>query len=489
MNNAEKPEGIEETPINLADAPVPLAPYWEGRTFAEGLNIPLDRDYTPEQWNWIFNQFLNLLSSEDWEIRKQAFEILKTAIESEEEQTDRENVAERLPTILQKIAQQATIIPDIFEEFCYVFSRFKEQESYQTLIFQWLQQLASDENRQQPSSEAIQAAIYYYGYGWTWQEIGTELIAALDHDDLTVRACAAYQIGQLYLSSQLNEDDEPEQIEIKQKIGASLPPITEMIELISQKEIERPGIAAAFGPPNLGVDDFNYKDWILDILEKSPHPEPYIVYFPCNLTFYAHEIFSKDPEAIRRLMNMGRVGIAIAAATDEHYQIPELEPLLIEMGYDKDLEIVRLASWHLAYHYHYLHPKGAELGYVELIDNLPEIDLFLLFNLRENSTSPYAAVIYVKDKNQLLKQEIAKKWVDKIFPPSFRGEEQKRRGGLDISLLETVVDENYVYTNGTWFEKGYTSYKSKIKNAKQNLWDNVIIGYRSDTPWNPQEFL
>lgn len=471
MTEEPTPEEIAEIPINLSDTPTPFAPYWEGRNFAQGLGIPLNREYTTEQWDWIFARFISLLNSQDWIIREQAIARLKTALEVENKQTNR--VAERLPKILQAIAHQATLTPDIFEEFCYQFIWLGDDEPYNSLILQWLEQLASDKQRQLPSDEAIEAAkIYFYGYGWTWAEAGAKLILALDRDDLTIRACAAYQIGKFYARIQPYSWDDDEYLQMKQQIAEGIPPIAEMMELIRQKELERPGVAGVFGhecpKDDLSLD---YGAWILDILENSPSPEPYIKYFPCNLAFDAHERFSRDADAIRRLMQMGRVYIAVAAATDERHKIAALEPLLIEMGDNEDPEIVRSASWHLAYHYHYLHPKGAELGYVELIADLPEIDLFLLFSGLEERT-PYAAVIYAKGKDQLLKQKLAVKWVDKIFPNSVRGERRNQR-----------------YSNDLWFSRGFIQYKGNEENEKKKLWENVTIGYRSDTPWNPKEFL
>ncbi|AVH65130.1 hypothetical protein [Nostoc sp. 'Peltigera membranacea cyanobiont' N6] len=472
MTEEKTPEEIVEIAINLCDAPTPLAPYWEERNFAQGLGIPLNREYTPEQWDWIFARFIKLVNSEDWIIREQAIDRIKTALEAEKKQSNR--VAERLPDILQAIAYQATLTPDIFEEFCNEFQWFSKDEPYNSLIFHWLEQLAGDKQRQLPSDEAIEAAkIYFYGYGETWTQAGAKLIAALDHPDLTIRACAAYQIGKIYSRTQQYTWDDDEDLQIKQQIAEGMPPIQEMMQLIRQKELERPGIAGAFGHvcprDNINLD---YGAWILDILENSQSPEPYIIYFPCNLAFDAHERFSHDADAILRLIQMGRVDIAIAAATDEDRKIEALKPLLIEMGDNEDPEIVRRVSWHLAYYYHYLHSKGVELGYVELIADLSEIDLFLLFSGLEARTSPYAAIIYAKGQDKLLSQTISTKWVDKIFPNSVRGEIKNQR-----------------YLDSLWFTRGYIKYQGNEENEKKKLWDNVIIGYRSNAPWNPKEFL
>ncbi|QSJ17393.1 hypothetical protein JYQ62_00425 [Nostoc sp. UHCC 0702] len=130
MTEQPTPEGIEEIPINIADTSAILASYWEGRNFAQGLSIPLNRDYPPEQRDWIFERFISLLNSKDWQIRQQAMARLKTAIEAENRQTNRQT--EHLLNILQAIAQQATVTSDIFEEFCDEFSHIKR------LLLHWM---------------------------------------------------------------------------------------------------------------------------------------------------------------------------------------------------------------------------------------------------------------------------------------------------------------------------------------------------------------
>ncbi|NEO28173.1 MAG: hypothetical protein F6K03_15165, partial [Kamptonema sp. SIO4C4] len=211
--------------------------------------------------------------------------------------------------------------------------------------------------------------------------------------------------------------------------------------------------------------------WLLDILEQSPDPEPYIPYFPYNLTFDAHERFSRDADAIRRLMHMGRARLALAAATDESCQIAELEPLLIELGYSDDPEMVRIASWQLAYYYHVLHPKGADLGYVELVSGVSEIDLLLLFSRNTEAESPYAAVIYPRDGYFSL--SVAQQWVNRIFPEAIRG---IPRDDLSPGLAD-------------WYQRGYIDYHRDEQNQDTDAIAGVIIGYRSSVPLHPQDFL
>jgi hypothetical protein len=333
---------------------------------------------------------------------------------------------------------------------------------------------------------------------FTWQAIGFTLLERLDHPDQNLRASAAYQIGQfcnlLFCEWHWREDYAEDILDYScledgtckwvfesgvyeeyERSIVGLPALVDMMQLIRSKEIEKPGIAAAWlTGSKIGLTNIDVGEWILDLLENSPTPEPYIPDFPCNLAFYAHELFSQNCHAIRRLMNMGRLDIAIHAATDESCKIESLEPLLIEMGNYDDLEVVRLASWQLAYYYHYLHPNGVKFGYVEKINGLPEIDLFLLFSRHQKSESPYAVVLYAKEKNQILSRLIAQKWIDQIFPEFVRGAIQKEQSASHSSI---------------WYQCGYIDYSNSDINSKSEELARVIIGYRSEIYWNPKLFL
>jgi|GEM_PF-3728793 len=471
-------ETLESDLLAIALRPAPIAPYWEGRTFEECLDIPLHRTYSRQQWDEIFNTFTELLASDEPRTRSRAVERLATAIGQENRQRSRNSdsspnaIEERLPAILDAIATKETVTPGIFEDCCKSFLHNAERTSYdpldeaplyRNLILQWLDDLEKRHRRQHPSNEAIRAArILYDGCGTNWPAARTELLTALDASDLSIRACAAYKIGKF--CSPVGRD---------RSSTEELPLMEEMMPLIRDKEVERPGIAGAFlwGAPAPRKSSL-VGEWILDILENSSSPEPYIKYFPCDLAFDAHERFSRDATAIRRLMQMGRVNIAIAAATEESEKIAVLEPLLVEMGNGAEPEIVRVASWHLAYYYHSLHPQGAQQGYVEQIANLPEVDLFLLFSPSAENDSPYATIIYAKGKDEKLSDAIARKWVDRIFPESARGKPRP---------LPALGDR--------WYQRGYIKYQGRPDNPEQPQWDNVIIGYRSDRPWNPKQFL
>ncbi|MFE1743783.1 hypothetical protein [Coleofasciculus sp. H7-2] len=304
--------------------------------------------------------------------------------------------------------------------------------------------------------------LFFYGY--IWKEAQLNLLAALDHPHPSVRACAAQKIGEFY---QYGDPD--------------MPPINEMMQLIKDKEIERPGIAGPFFDPIC----FDFKNiqqsyetqidvcqWILDILEnrKSSKPKLKLKYFGVSIDFQAHELLSNNPSHIQHLIKIGRFDIAVLAATDRERKIEALEHILMDLGNHNEPEIVRLASWHLAYYYHRLHPKGEEMNFVKLISELADIDVFL--NFSSDSKPPYAAIIYPKDDNKLMNNQTAWTWINKLFPESVRGK-------VVPNTWDNEDEVTYQY------ECGYIQFRGSVERKE---WESVTIADYGNF-WNPIKLL
>jgi hypothetical protein len=425
------------------------------------------------------------------------------------------SLAGQINEVFQAVADHAP--SGIFANFCKNFhDELEDKPLYRELIIPWLERLlVIDLHPRLTKDEIIAAQIFFGVYDSSWQQVGDFLLAKIDSPNPNLRACAAYQISRfvddLYCCWKEPDNDE----EIAEDISSSdcfcgswplkkmtyedyqeriqgVPPLLEMVAFINAKEIEHPGVACAWKAPLVNDDSYDSVagDWLLEILGKS-RPEACTAYFPMTLGFHAHEQYSGDLAAIRYLLDRGRVDIACAAATDENEKIDGLESLLVEIGNDEDSEIVRQASWHLAYHYHYLHPKGSEEGYVELINQLSEIDVFLLISDPPETESPYAVVIYPKKKNGRLDKKLATQWVDLIFPESMRGEVQQET---------PYMSQHYQQIGMVWYKSGYVHYQksqqhidddseSLIPSTDLDVIDQVTIGYRSNIYWNPRQFL
>jgi hypothetical protein len=447
--------------------------------------------------------FSKLLSQDDYWVRSSA---LKSALKDLPTWNGKRNncyhrilFKTELQQILQVIIDHAD--SDTFASFCREFhDLFKEEQRYQDLAIDCFSALLElPDILDNTKTDIIAAQIFFGVYDTTWREVGGFLLDSLDNSNPNLRVCAAHQIarfaGDLYCYYYNYEYYQHPKVSRSncicgrgqrtidykkyQKRIEGMPPLSEMISLINAKEIEHPGVACGWKTQcQIVPEDEDYTEWMLDIFARSPTPETFSSYFPITLEFLAHERFSEDPKAIRRLIDIGRFDIACAAATDDQKKIDGIEPLLIEIANLDDPEMIRQASWHLAYNYHYLHPRGAETGYVESIDELPEVDIFLLFSRHKEPESPYAVTIYPQEIDGKFTKETADRWVDKIFPPSVRGD-----------LREDEYGSNY------WYRSGYVDY-----NISEEIIDvdeivgkptvnRVTIGYRSSVYWNPRQFI
>jgi len=201
-----------------------------------------------------------------------------------------------------------------------------------------------------PRSDAdapwLQAFSTYCGAcGPDWETASATLTALLDHPALSVRACAAYQLGVL-CESIVGESIED------MTYQALIPPeaLEELVRQIAQKEQTHAGVATGFWnafPRSLE----NRYEWLLDVLCSTSGPEAWLPYYPCNMTFHAHEYFSQSPEAVSRLIDAARYDVAIMTATEEHKPVPGMEQQLCRLATNNAPEIAARASRHLADYY------------------------------------------------------------------------------------------------------------------------------------------
>ncbi len=442
--------------------PDQIMPYWKTNTIPPILDIAQNKEYSKNEWDNIHSQLLRLLENKNSETVAGVMDRIKIALEAEVRQYSTNDKLEieimksRFKKILNKIEYVSAMNSEVLEMFCCSFKYEFDNEPYRSLMVEWLDQFETDKNIHTDLLLAIKILLYDYQ-----QDINEALKffqQNLVSDSLIVRACAANKIGKLYSDN------------IHNSKKSSIPTIEKILDLILAKEVSKPGIAGSFFQ-DAPTSSFDSHNWLLQVLEKSRTPEPYIKLFPCNIAYFAHEYFSNDPIAIQKLIEIAREDIAIQAATEEKQFVQDLKPLLIELGNSKDKEIVRLASWHLAYYYNYLHQNGLELRYLEKITD-KEVDIFILYSDRRNSKSIYAIVIYPKKSNVNFQLDEAKKKVNQCFPEEIRGK-----------VLRADYTDKLFYS----YERGNVNYY-QADNKRENI-AYIIIGYRSDKPWNPKDYL
>ena len=179
-------------------------------------------------------------------------------------------------------------------------------------------------------------AMYHWEPGrWAlmeWQSQSLPYSKLLDHSSYLVRAAAAKALGQLYCGIRSASE------------SGGVPPLAEMLSAIQTREAKSPGVA---GPFLDGMDfllgiyewgtldgDVDMKTWFLETFKRSSR-EPNVPHIQ-SLEFYAHELFSWDPDSIREFLKMGRTYLAVLTATESPEALPKLLPVLKEMAESSD---------------------------------------------------------------------------------------------------------------------------------------------------------
>jgi hypothetical protein len=228
------------------------------------------------------------------------------------------------------------------------------------------------------------------------------LVALLDHPSDHVRACAARTMSALD--------------------GAALD-ASDMFALISAKEIIRPGIAGAywsewsFCSEHVPVDPIA---WMMNILERRSGPEPNDMPFN-GIDFYLHEICDHAPEMVQRMIAGGHDELAIETATEMSDNVPGMEPVLRQLADHADSHIRRRAQFHLAHHYHVLHPEAETSGMIRRWpDWSPDADLFSFHHGEHRAL--WFVRLYPRREDDRFDDALAWSLIDRVLPPDQRGE-------------------------------------------------------------------
>lgn len=393
----------------------------------------LSEIHTPEEWCSFFADGITLLEHPDDERKNYAIERMTTGIWSEVYQRNKQPefmplpAVQRIPPILDAIAKQD---PSKFFILRFtVWGAFSADQ--QSVLSSWLTAAEAGGilSKDTVAVARIQADLYPTE---DWNQAKFILEPLFDHPNALLRAAAAAGFGAMYIWDADN-----------------LPPLAATMKQVKAMEIERPGFAGSFLGQllmDLGqdgeIEDSGVKlsDWILEIIAKRQVDEPCIPFYN-GIDFHAHEVLSSNPEAVRKLMEFGAESVAAMTATEESHPIVGMQELLEELAFSPDDFVARICSWHLAYHYHFLHPEGHRRGYVQL-EQRQGVDIFLVFDPAEHGDRPYAATIYPRDS--ALDDDLAWRWIDKLIPPHLRppGKEDEPPNGIEEVKPEST---SFVY--------------------------------------------
>ena len=158
-----------------------------------------------------------------------------------------------------------------------------------------------------------------------WKRDSLPYYKAIAHESYIVRLWAAKAIGCLH--SHVGTD-----------------PTTELLDWFRNLEAASPGAAGAFlegagwpyDAPIRDVERGYMRRWFLDCLRAGVAPQIPSVQ---PLEFYAHEYFCRDQEAIREMLRMGRIELAIETATEDSTAQGVLWDVLQEMAASTDPEV------------------------------------------------------------------------------------------------------------------------------------------------------
>jgi hypothetical protein len=196
-----------------------------------------------------------------------------------------------------------------------------------------------------------------------------------------------------------------------------------MFELIRQKEILRPGIAGpywsewSFCQEHVPVDPVA---WMMEILERRSGPEPDPLPFN-GIDFYLHEICSHSPGMVLRMIAAGHAGIAIETATEMDEVVPDMEPVLRQLADHGDSRIRQRAQFHLAHHYHVLHPEAEASGMIRRWPEWsPDADLFSFHHGEHRAL--WFVRLYPRREDDRFDDALAWSLIDRVLPPDQRGE-------------------------------------------------------------------
>ncbi|OGC08596.1 hypothetical protein A2230_03760 [candidate division WOR-1 bacterium RIFOXYA2_FULL_36_21] len=422
-------------------------------------------------WDKFFSLMLKLIRWDDIQIKNSAFHNIKIGLWSEK-------LSNRIDTHFNKILPVFGVIfeekQEWFLEFFDYFIYFLETPH--PLINKWLNDIEKGKTAPHLQKNYIEAAkIFYFYPKKTWDEAKYFLFSALDHSDILVRAYAAKVLGMWYYNHATENLS---------------PSLKETIKYLTEREINRPGIAGPFISEyylNMEIELFekesglNIKEWIFEILEKRKTAEPDTL--PCSngLDFYSHEIFSTREELLH-LIKIGQIAIAQESAGDNNL---DFKKILLEIKDHDDPKVIRDVSFALASYYKTIHPKGQKLGMVKVFNHLPNIEIILLnFDI---NTASYWHSILISPKKPKDNFTDKKAWelIEWLLPPSIRGKELHRSPWDDEQLKQ--VAPKYPWTYVTYTNRA--SIRLDGSNSDK-IWKKITIN--SILPlflWDPETLL
>lgn len=279
-----------------------------------------------------------LAHNERW-IRKDASERLASAILWDHHAPASEQL-ERLAWLFDAILVANHTQPDVLSLFVRQLRYQVPSDPQLPILLDWLDGLERNPPTGLDPNHAAGVRLRLAPISDDDPDLPALWLPLLDHPSDFLRGCAA-----LCLGDWANEGTKPS--------------FNELMALIGDKEILRPGIAGPFWSPSHVMEDWADTDytvapslWMMDLLERRQPPVPAFDEIPSNdIDFFLHELCSFMPEMVDRMLAGGFDELAFMTATEIAGPVPGMEPRLRRLATHENPEIATRAARHLERHY------------------------------------------------------------------------------------------------------------------------------------------
>jgi hypothetical protein len=294
--------------------------------------------FLPAQWTDYYPVMAAWLTHDDATIRSRAVERLAMSVFAAEpsyvrgQETSDTALLNRCAWLIDTIEQAHRLHADTIPAFLACLRYHGHSDPFRSALSSWLDGLLHTPRIGVDVGMVEGTLLLLERIDTPWLQRAPRWLSKLDHVSDYVRACAAYQLG---ATCDDGEDTDPT--------------YGELLDLIGRKEIERSGIAGPFWSSRyLGwTDDETMTLWLLDLLERRTGAAPNKMPFN-DIDFYLHEMCSRSPDLVRRMIHGGHLDLALMTATEEQAPVAGMEPVLRELAMSHETTIATAAKLHLA---------------------------------------------------------------------------------------------------------------------------------------------
>jgi hypothetical protein len=305
-----------------------------------------------EGWQNYYDTMAPWLIADDPSIRKAAVERLTMAVFRAEpsvvsraylrDAAGNSHLVARMEWLLNAVSKAQATHKNVVPEFLRAIRYHGDDAPFNVPLANWLAAIEAFPPAGVDPCRALGARVLIQPVA-TWAEAVAWLLPMLDHPATYPRACAAYRLSNLADQDAFDED----------LMGdvSHLPTEADIVALIVEKELARPGVLGPFWSPRYySPYQIETTLWLIDILERRNGPAPADLPFN-DIDFYLHELCGNNPVLIQRFIDNGFEELAWLAATEHAVPVEGMEPILRQLMQSTNARIAGSSARHLANQY------------------------------------------------------------------------------------------------------------------------------------------